>query len=96
MVSSRSGGATVGVWLKVIPDDAVYPPERSIAPGSARVEKLIRRRRYRSRPKTSATRTTRAIRTASAIQRPWDTLTLFQAVRCRSVTGACPGPPIRS
>ena len=48
LVSMRStfGGAGGAVdWLNVMPDEAVYPPERSIGLAVSGLDKLIRRRR---------------------------------------------------
>jgi len=53
----RTGGACVAAddCVNVIPELAVYPPERSIGVAVSAFESLIRRRRYRIRPTTSAT-----------------------------------------
>ncbi|WP_370368887.1 pentapeptide repeat-containing protein [Mycolicibacterium sp. CH28] len=71
-----------------MPEEAVYPPDRSIgvAPSELR-RRLIRRRRYRTRPRTSAA-TIRTAMTAIAIQRPCDTVPLFQGAAWGRATPA--------
>src|SRR5689334_1572254 len=77
LVSMRSTGSAGADLVKVMPEDAVYPPERSIGVAVSGEDRLIRRRRYRTSPTTSAT-TTRTATTAIAIHRASDTTPLCQ------------------
>jgi hypothetical protein len=77
LVSMRSTGSAGAAWVNVIPEDAVYPPERSTGVAVSADDKLIRRRRYRTSPTISAT-TTRTAMTAIAIHKVSDTTPLSQ------------------
>src|SRR6187549_4095979 len=89
LVSRRSGGVSTGGGavagaddcVNVMPEEAVYPPERSIGVAvSVLVDesRLILPRRDRSRPTTTTAMTTRTAMTAIAIHRPSDTVPLSQ------------------
>ena len=89
LVSRRSGGGLVGGGavadaddcVNVMPEEAVYPPDRSIGVAvSVLVDEssLILPRRDRTRPNTTTAATTRTAMTAIAIHRPSDTVPLSQ------------------
>ena len=67
--------------VNVMPEDAVYPPERSTGVAvSVLVDesRLILRRRNETRPNTTRAATTRTAMTAIAIHRLSDTMPLSQ------------------
>ena len=77
------GGAAAGAddCVNVMPEEAVYPPDRSTGVAvSVLVDesRLILPRRDRTRPNTTTAATTRTAMTAIAIHRPSDTVPLSQ------------------
>src|SRR6478752_263083 len=77
LVSMRSTGSAGADLVNVMPEEAVYPPDRSTGVAVSADDRLIRRRRYRTRPTTSAA-TTRTAMTAIAIHKASDTTPLSQ------------------